>query len=125
MLRGMPTPDESTFPILPCRSVDEITDFYRMLGFDVTYRQTHPNPYAGPEGGDERGPAVRGERQFRAVRVLGVADGDATARSAAGPLHALVAVAGTAAGPAPGDAGQTGTTSTMSSTPVRSSALRV
>jgi hypothetical protein len=36
---------EVTIPILPCGSIDEIGDFYRMLGFAVTYRQTRPNPY--------------------------------------------------------------------------------
>lgn len=37
--------DATTVPILPCRDIDEIADFYRMLGFDRTYRQTRPNPY--------------------------------------------------------------------------------
>jgi len=36
---------EVTVPILPCGSIDEVGDFYRMLGFAVTYRQTRPNPY--------------------------------------------------------------------------------
>ena len=35
---------EITIPLLPCRSIDEIEDFYRMLGFERTYRQTKPNP---------------------------------------------------------------------------------
>ncbi|RCV50919.1 VOC family protein [Marinitenerispora sediminis] len=37
---------ETTIPILPCRDIDEIADFYRVLGFERTYRQTRPNPYA-------------------------------------------------------------------------------
>ncbi|MFF0309599.1 VOC family protein [Streptosporangium sp. NPDC004379] len=36
---------EVTVPLLPCRSIDEIADFYRVLGFEQTYRQTRPNPY--------------------------------------------------------------------------------
>ncbi|WDZ82130.1 VOC family protein [Micromonospora cathayae] len=37
--------DELTVPLLPCRSIDDITGFYRVLGFTVTHRQTRPNPY--------------------------------------------------------------------------------
>lgn len=37
--------DERTIPLLPCRSIDEIVEFYTMLGFTKTYRQTIPNPY--------------------------------------------------------------------------------
>lgn len=36
---------ERTIPLLPCRSIDEIVEFYTMLGFTKTYRQTIPNPY--------------------------------------------------------------------------------
>lgn len=36
---------EVAVPMLPCRSIDEITDFYEALGFTTTYRQTRPNPY--------------------------------------------------------------------------------
>jgi catechol 2,3-dioxygenase-like lactoylglutathione lyase family enzyme len=32
-------------PMLPCADIDEIEDFYTMLGFERTYRQTRPNPY--------------------------------------------------------------------------------
>ncbi|WP_378731750.1 VOC family protein [Nocardia brasiliensis] len=32
-------------PLLPCGSIDEIGEFYRMLGFEQTYRQVRPNPY--------------------------------------------------------------------------------
>lgn len=36
---------EITIPLLPCKSIDEIADFYQMLGFERTHRQTRPNPY--------------------------------------------------------------------------------
>ncbi|MFB9660017.1 VOC family protein [Glycomyces mayteni] len=36
---------ETTIPLLPCRSIDETADFYRMLGFTETLHQTRPNPY--------------------------------------------------------------------------------
>ncbi|MDA1358944.1 hypothetical protein O1R50_04885 [Glycomyces luteolus] len=34
-----------TIPLLPCRSIDETAEFYRMLGFRTTHHQTRPNPY--------------------------------------------------------------------------------
>ena len=37
--------NEVTIPLLPCGSVDDIADFYRVLGFRPTYRQLRPNPY--------------------------------------------------------------------------------
>ena len=37
---------ERTIPILPCRSIDEVLDFYRALGFTVTYQQERPNTFA-------------------------------------------------------------------------------
>ncbi|MET9294899.1 VOC family protein [Streptomyces sp. NPDC003077] len=37
---------ESVIPILPCRSIDELLDFYRALGFEVTHQQKRPNPFA-------------------------------------------------------------------------------
>jgi catechol 2,3-dioxygenase-like lactoylglutathione lyase family enzyme len=37
---------ETTIPILPCRSIEENLDFYRALGFAVTFQQQRPNPYA-------------------------------------------------------------------------------
>ncbi|MGW4372290.1 VOC family protein [Streptomyces albidoflavus] len=43
---------ERTVPLLPCRSVDEIADFYTMLGFTRTYRQERPNPYVVVERDD-------------------------------------------------------------------------
>ncbi|CRK58782.1 Histone acetyltransferase HPA2 and related acetyltransferases [Alloactinosynnema sp. L-07] len=36
---------ETTVPLLPCRSIDEIVEFYEMLGFTRTYYQVRPNPY--------------------------------------------------------------------------------
>ncbi len=37
---------ELTFPILPCRDLDESVGFYEAMGFTRTYRQRRPNPYA-------------------------------------------------------------------------------
>ncbi|MFC4857129.1 hypothetical protein [Actinophytocola glycyrrhizae] len=37
--------DEKTVPLLPCRSIDEIAEFYEMLGFTRLYRQVRPHPY--------------------------------------------------------------------------------
>ena len=37
--------NEVTVPLLPCRSIDEIAEFYEMLGFSQTYYQRQPNPY--------------------------------------------------------------------------------
>ncbi len=38
--------NERTYPILPCRELDEAIGFYEVLGFKRTYRQVRPNPYA-------------------------------------------------------------------------------
>lgn len=38
--------NERTYPLLPCRDVDEAVTFYEALGFTRTYRQLRPNPYA-------------------------------------------------------------------------------
>lgn len=38
--------NERTYPILPCRDLDESIFFYETLGFKRTYRQLRPNPYA-------------------------------------------------------------------------------
>ncbi|TDC59277.1 VOC family protein [Actinomadura sp. GC306] len=43
---------EVTVPLLPCGSVDEIVEFYRVLGFERTYRQLRPNPYVVVERED-------------------------------------------------------------------------
>ena len=37
--------NELTIPLLPCPSIDDIASFYEMLGFEITYRQTRPNPH--------------------------------------------------------------------------------
>lgn len=37
--------NEITVPLLPCRSIDEMAEFYGMLGFTQTYYQVRPNPY--------------------------------------------------------------------------------
>ena len=38
--------NERTYPCLPCGDVDESIAFYEALGFEKTYRQVRPNPYA-------------------------------------------------------------------------------
>lgn len=38
--------NERTYPILPCRELDESIAFYETLGFKRTYRQIRPNPSA-------------------------------------------------------------------------------
>ncbi|NGO44112.1 bleomycin resistance protein [Streptomyces ureilyticus] len=42
---------EKTIPILPCRTIQPVLDFYTALGFEVTFQQTSPNPYAVVERG--------------------------------------------------------------------------
>ncbi|GHB72585.1 hypothetical protein GCM10010377_73800 [Streptomyces viridiviolaceus] len=37
---------ERTIPILPCRTIEPVLDFYTSIGFEVTFRQKSPNPYA-------------------------------------------------------------------------------
>jgi catechol 2,3-dioxygenase-like lactoylglutathione lyase family enzyme len=37
--------NERTYPVLPCREVDDSISFYEALGFKRTYRQVRPNPY--------------------------------------------------------------------------------
>ncbi len=37
--------NETTVPLLPCVSAEEILEFYRALGFEVTYEQTRPYLY--------------------------------------------------------------------------------
>ena len=39
-------PNEITIPILPCRGITEMLEFYVALGFEVTYQQSRPNSYA-------------------------------------------------------------------------------
>jgi hypothetical protein len=40
-----PMANEVTVPLLPCRSIDDMIEFYTMLGFEQTYHQVVPNPY--------------------------------------------------------------------------------
>ncbi|MGW7283815.1 bleomycin resistance protein [Streptomyces sp. NPDC054844] len=42
---------EKTIPILPCPTLQPVLDFYTALGFEVTFRQRSPNPYAVVERG--------------------------------------------------------------------------
>ncbi|HYH95110.1 hypothetical protein [Hyalangium sp.] len=46
---------ETMIPALPCVSISETLDFYRLLNFEVTYQQASPNPYAATrrKGGGE------------------------------------------------------------------------
>ncbi|TDC83564.1 VOC family protein [Micromonospora sp. KC606] len=44
--------NEVTIPLLPCRSIDDIGDFYTMLGFVVTHRQERPNHYVSVQRED-------------------------------------------------------------------------
>ncbi|XVQ12720.1 hypothetical protein ACQP1W_09235 [Spirillospora sp. CA-255316] len=37
---------ETVIPCLPCPHLDDVLPFYEALGFDVTYRQDRPNPFA-------------------------------------------------------------------------------
>lgn len=37
---------ETTTPMLPCRTLAPVLDFYRALGFEVAFEQSTPNPYA-------------------------------------------------------------------------------
>jgi len=39
-------PTERVIPGLPCRDLDDVLPFYTALGFEVTYRQQRPNPFA-------------------------------------------------------------------------------
>ncbi|WP_210570355.1 VOC family protein [Streptomyces sp. GESEQ-4] len=42
---------ERTIPILPCQTLQPVLDFYTALGFEVTFQQKSPNPYAVVERG--------------------------------------------------------------------------
>jgi hypothetical protein len=42
---------EKTIPILPCRTIQPVLDFYTAIGFEVTYQQKSPNPFAVVERG--------------------------------------------------------------------------
>jgi hypothetical protein len=40
-----------TIPILPCVSIEETLQFWQALGFEITYKQTHPYQYGVVERG--------------------------------------------------------------------------
>ncbi|MGW2329033.1 bleomycin resistance protein [Streptomyces sp. NPDC001700] len=42
---------EKTIPMLPCRTLQPVLDFYTVLGFEATFQQKSPNPYAVVERG--------------------------------------------------------------------------
>jgi hypothetical protein len=50
-LYGVLVPTELTIPGLPCRALDDVLPFYAALGFDLTYRQERPNPFASVRRG--------------------------------------------------------------------------
>ena len=52
-----------TIPILPCISIEETLQFWQALGFDITYKQTHPYQY---------GVVERGGHQLHFGRVKGM-----------------------------------------------------
>ncbi|MFE3498852.1 glyoxalase [Kitasatospora sp. NPDC059160] len=41
--------NETTVPVMPCVSVEETLEFYRALGFEVTFQQTRPYLYLALE----------------------------------------------------------------------------
>lgn len=48
---ALPTaPTVTTIPVMACRDVDELADFYEALGFRTTYRQAKPYVYVAVEG---------------------------------------------------------------------------
>jgi catechol 2,3-dioxygenase-like lactoylglutathione lyase family enzyme len=62
---------ERTIPILPCRSINEVLDFYVALGFEVTYQQKSPNTFATVQRGGI-------ELHFFVLRALDPADSYST-----------------------------------------------
>ncbi|MFF3689895.1 bleomycin resistance protein [Streptomyces sp. NPDC002187] len=42
---------EKTIPLLPCRTIQPVVDFYTALGFETTFLQKSPYPYAVVERG--------------------------------------------------------------------------
>jgi hypothetical protein len=41
-----------TIPLLPCRTIQPVVEFYEALGFEVTFLQKSPNPFAAVRRGD-------------------------------------------------------------------------
>ena len=39
-------------PLLPCQTIQSVIDFYTVLGFEVTFLQKSPNPFAAVKRGD-------------------------------------------------------------------------
>ena len=39
-------------PLLPCQTIQPVVDFYTALGFEVTFLQKSPNPFAAVKRGD-------------------------------------------------------------------------
>ncbi len=70
---------ERTYPCLPCADVDASTAFYETLGFERTYRQVRPNPYAVVARGDIH------------IHLFGI-DGFDPADSSGGSLAAVSAI---------------------------------
>jgi len=79
-----------TVPILPCRELDDVAPFYQALGFEVTYRQTRPNPYLAltcGEGLDLHFAGIPGfdpENSYGSVLVIVADPGDLYDQFAAG-----------------------------------------
>ncbi|RYZ36170.1 MAG: VOC family protein [Myxococcaceae bacterium] len=42
---------DSCIPLLPCTAIEPTLAFYGLLGFEVTYQQRNPNPYAATRRG--------------------------------------------------------------------------
>lgn len=48
----MSSPNSTTVPLLPCEAFDATLDFWQALGYEVTYKQRAPNPYAAMQYDD-------------------------------------------------------------------------
>lgn len=70
---------EKTVPILPCRTIPPVVDSYRALGFETTYLQNSPNPYAVVERGDI-------ELHFFGLKQYEPAESYSTAPGGCGPF---------------------------------------
>jgi catechol 2,3-dioxygenase-like lactoylglutathione lyase family enzyme len=84
---------ELTYPILPCRDLDDAIGFYEALGFTKTYRQIRPNPYAVVARDDLQFhlfgmPEFDPEQSYGSVSVV-VPDPDALYQSFATGLRAV------------------------------------
>jgi catechol 2,3-dioxygenase-like lactoylglutathione lyase family enzyme len=47
----MPAIAETMIPLLPCKALEETLDYYRALGFEVTYQQKDPYLYGAVQRG--------------------------------------------------------------------------